>query len=205
MDPDSDWDDLILHGVGDAPPDPAKAGPIRRWSRGAGSSGWPVKAAAYGSCSPRPTHPVGHVLVVGSNTHHYRDLLASVPSLANSVLDVTTPLRRRDREPLLGDTGFDPPCAARITAMTAFAHWSLQPWRFSSGPTWWSCSVAAAATGLSSYGGRPLLSRGRAYGVRVLPHPSPRASPVLCSCTCWLVGSALTPSAAPPCPSLSST
>ena len=73
-----------------------------------------------GSCTCRPCHPIGLVLVVGTQQPHYRDLFAAYPALVNSPLDVTVPLavERGVRRP--GRTGFDYRCAERIAALKPF-------------------------------------------------------------------------------------
>ena len=68
-------------------------------------------------------HPVGLVLVVGSATKHYRQLLEHYPSVANCMIDVTDPLRLPRGVPREGDSGFDLACVIRIASMPAFDPW----------------------------------------------------------------------------------
>ncbi len=74
----------------------------------------------FRSSSATVTHPIGLVLVVGSDTTHYRQLLERFPSVANCVINVTDPLRLSRRGPRDGATGFDDACASRIAGMSAF-------------------------------------------------------------------------------------
>ncbi len=65
-------------------------------------------------------HLIGLVLVVGSATNHYRQLLEHYPSVLNCMMNVTEPLRLPRDVPREGDSGFDFACVARIASMPAF-------------------------------------------------------------------------------------
>jgi hypothetical protein len=74
----------------------------------------------FRSSSATVTHPIGLVLVVGSDTAHYRQLLERFPTVSNCVINVTDPLRLPRHVPKEGDTGFEDACASRIANMMAF-------------------------------------------------------------------------------------
>ncbi len=85
-----------------------------------GLAGGRAPLRVQGTCTSRQSHPIGHVLVVGTQTPHYHSLFTAFPALVNSVLDVTAPLAvdRGVRKP--GRTGFNWPCADRISAKPPF-------------------------------------------------------------------------------------
>ena len=74
-------------------------------------------------CGSAAYHPIGLVLVVGSDTLPYRELLEFYPCVENCLMDVTHLLRLPHNAQSDDRTVFETACFDRISRMPAFPHW----------------------------------------------------------------------------------